>query len=500
MTTPEPLPAPLPRARDVLGSPEPASRSGVRGRGRGLAVALVAAGVLEVAGGAVVVAGFLAGGGAQPEDALPAGVLGMVKLDLDPAAGQKLAAYRLLERFPSTAASVQDADSVKDDLLSDLLGDADGLDYAEDVKPWIGDRAGVALLPAGDQPAPLAAVAYTDRAGAEKGLRRVAAEAGDTFFAFSENADFVLIGPIQEVVDEAATAQEVLANDDSWRKGMAALDGDQIVTGWADLSRLMELLPQESREQAAQVYGLGGDLGLSGTFVMGAHAGEGHVELVARTVDLRSSVQATTAVGGSPSSGLLTGLPADTLAALSVTDLGPGVAEAFRTAYSAQDPLGLIAYAAQLGIALPDDLAALLGQDIAVAAFPDGGFGARSRTEQVDAAFGTASAVAEALLGAASPDVLRRLEDGVAVGTDPAALDAVTSSDGGLGGTAAFRAAVPEAEGAGILLYVDIAGALARFGDPAELDEELSQLQSLGVSSRRDARNATARFRLTLRD
>jgi hypothetical protein len=272
------------------------------------------------------------------------------------------------------------------------------------------------------------------------------------------------------------------------------------VTAWADLGRLMDSLPEEARDAAAEAYGVGADLDLSGAVVMGAHAGDGHMEVVGRLLDLRSSVQPSTAMGGGPNTGLLAGLPSDTLAAFSITDLGAGLAEAFDAGYGAEDPLGLLPYAEELGIQLPEDLRSLFGEDTVVAAFPDGGFAARSRTSDVDAAFATASTLAQVTLGSAASDVVRRLDDGVAVGTDPSALGAISTSGGGLGETKAFRRAVPDADEAGSLLYVDVAGALTALEAPADLSEDVAQLQAVGMSSAGDASNATFRLRVTVRD
>jgi hypothetical protein len=135
-----------------------------------------------------------------------------------------------------------------------------------------------------------------------------------------------------------------------------------------------------------------------------------------------------------------------------------------------------------------------------VAAFPEGGFAARSRTADVAAAFATATTLAQAFMGVASPDVLRRLDDGVAVATDPSSLKGVSTSDGGLGDSAAFRKALPDAEKAGTLISVDVAGALTLLGDASELGEDVQQLEAFGVTGTGDARNSTSRIRLTVRD
>lgn len=497
MTVPEPSRRP---AYDVLGSPEPAARGG--GGRRGLAIALVGAGAVAVAGSAMAFAAFLGGGGAQPEDVLPSSALAMVKLDLDPAAGQKVAVYRLAKKFPTTADRVQDSDSVKDELLSALFEDDEDIDYDQDVKPWVGDRVGAALMPGGEEPTPLVAIAYTDRAGAEAAMREQQAGDEEFFYAFSSRADYVLLGASQDVVDNAAGTQDVLADSPSWEKGMDALDGDQILTVWADLDAVWTSIPQEARDEAAAVYGAESDFALGGTVVAGAHAADDHVEVVGRAIDLESPYQLQTALGGGQGSDLVAGLPADTIAALSMTNLGSGLAELFGSAYGAEDPLGIAAAARDLGLSLPDDLRTLLGDQTVIGMFGEQDVAVRARTADPDAAFRTASTLAQTFTGGGdTSQLLRRLDDGLAAGSSPMALDAISSDAGGLGETAAFRAAVPDAEEAGYVLYVDIARALQMFGsDLEEGAADAARLRSLGVTGSGDNRNSTFRMRLTVQD
>ncbi len=50
--------------------------------------------------GAVFAVQQLSGGGAQPADVLPGDAYGYVRLDIDPSAGQKIAAVRFLDKLP----------------------------------------------------------------------------------------------------------------------------------------------------------------------------------------------------------------------------------------------------------------------------------------------------------------------------------------------------------------------------------------------------------------
>ncbi len=494
MTTPE-QPASLPPALDVLGSAEPAARSGSRS---GLLAGLVGAGALAVAGTAVAAASFLGGGGAQPEDVLPADAFAVLKVDLDPAAGQKVAVYRLSQRFPSLAEKVRDQDKVKDQLLSALFEDVEELDYERDVAPWIGDRVAIAAVPGSDEPQPLAAVAYDDRAAAEDALERLAAEQDELAYAFSDNADYVLLGTTQATVDGAAATDRVLADVDEWKDGDDALEGDQIVTAWADLGAFWSSLPAEAREQAEEMYGLTADFAVDGLAVAGLSAADDHVELVGRALDVQSPLSEESTIGAGTGGDLVQGLPADTVAALSVTGLGAGLEQVFDAVYGDDDPMGLVATAQEAGLTLPDDLRALFGEEAVGALLGEEELGLRVRSDDPETSYDVLTRVAA--LAGLDASTLRKLDDGFAAGTSPEALEAMTG-DGGLGESAAFRGAAPDADGAGYVVYVDIARLWEVFGDPTdEIAEDVEQLQSVGVTGSSDGRDSAVRARLTVRD
>lgn len=494
MTTPE-QPASLPPALDVLGSPEPAARSRRRS---GPLAALVGVGALAVAGTAVAAASLLGGGGAQPEDVLPADAFAVLKVDLDPAPGQKVAVYRLSQRFPSLADRVRDQDEIKDSLLSALFDDVEELDYARDVAPWIGDRVAIAAVPGSEEPQPLAAVAYENRAEAEQSLDRLAADQDELFYAFSGSADYVLLGSTQASVDAAAGAARVLADVQEWKDGEDALDGDQIVTAWADLGALWASLPVEAREQAEQVYGLTADVTVDGLAVAGLSAADDHLELVGRALDVTSPLVGDSVVGAGKGGDLVQGLPADTVAALSVTGLGAGLQQVVDAVAGGDDPLGLVAAAEGAGLTLPDDLGPLLGDETVLAALSQEDVGLRVRSADPDASFDVLVRVAA--LAGLDESALRRLDDGYAAGTSPAALEAMVG-EGGLGQSAAFRDAAPDAGGAGYVVYVDVAQLLELVGVPDDSwTRDLEPLQSVGITGSSDGRDSAFRARLTVRE
>src|SRR4051794_27668385 len=70
-------------------------------RGNRLVAAIGAAIAVTLIGGTASAVGLLlSGGGPQPEDVFPGNAFAFAKIDLDPAAGQKIALARLLHKFP----------------------------------------------------------------------------------------------------------------------------------------------------------------------------------------------------------------------------------------------------------------------------------------------------------------------------------------------------------------------------------------------------------------
>ncbi len=168
-------------------------------------------------------------------------------------------------------------------------------------------------------------------------------------------------------------------------------------------------------------------------------------------------------IGGEKSSGMVQDLPASAVLALSVTGLGDGLATLYdRTAGGAAEAAGLTEAAEQHGLSLPQDLRVLLGDETMLAVFGSQDVALRSRGDG-DEAYALAQRLAQAVEDNGGPptgDRLRDLDAGLAVGTSPGALDRVMATAGRLGDSDRFQLAVPEADDAGVVLYVDVARAL----------------------------------------
>src|SRR4051794_25926984 len=94
-------------ASDDGEEPEPRNRH----LGRWAAIGGAGVAVVGLAAGGWFAYSALSGGGTQPESVVPSTAAAYAELDLDPAAGQKIAAFRFLRRFPDlgrTLSSTQD--------------------------------------------------------------------------------------------------------------------------------------------------------------------------------------------------------------------------------------------------------------------------------------------------------------------------------------------------------------------------------------------------------
>ncbi len=217
----------------------PVERAGSRADRRNRFIALGGlVGLLAIGGGAVWAATSLLGTGAQPAEALPAGTLGYVSIDLDPSGNQKIEAISTLRKFPAfkDKINLDTDDDLRERVFEEVTksGECDGLDYETDVKPWLGSRAAVAAVDAGeDQPSPVGVIQVTDAKKAEAGLVALVAACGGpedrATGGWVVAGDWVVLAETkdiaQSVVDQ--TKKGSLADDDAFAKwtGEAGDDG-----------------------------------------------------------------------------------------------------------------------------------------------------------------------------------------------------------------------------------------------------------------------------------
>jgi hypothetical protein len=488
-------------------------------RARWAVVALAGCLVLALVGGVSWAVGSLSGGGAQPEDALPAGAVAFAKVDLDPPAGQKIDGFRFLRKFPVLRERIPLDGDVRKVLFESFAEQAgwQDIDFDTEVDPWLGDRLGVAGYPAPDgeqNTAPgVVALQVTDAAKAEEGLRRLVAASQDGVggtapVGFVVEDDYALLAESQELAKAYArkAAEKTLADDERYAADVAEL-GDGVAAVWVD------------NAAATGAMGLWGLLGVGSdpdlrsaagrTTMVARFDGPDIFELVGSASDVGPGGWATHPVTG------LGDLPESSVLAAGLADgeeLAPRLVDAARAATSGQDggetfDEMLAQVESETGIRLPADLAVLLGDNLVAAldrATHDGGSLQTAVKVRTDA--GRAEVVIQRLV-AGEPDlVLRTSADGYVLGTSKSHADRVLAGDGTLGEHPAFQKALPDLTDADLAVWADPAGVVEALfggwgtsGDAAE-ESGLEPIAGTGLtaSSREDG-TGTFRFRIVAR-
>lgn len=491
-----PDPAGTPDGETLTAEPPPRRRRG----GAGTIAAVVAA-VLVIVGGGVGLAAYraLSGGGAQPEKYAPASSFAFAKLDLDPAASQKLALRRFADKFPSSPSHKGSGD-LRDQFLRSLFKNSDGkIDYDRDVKPWLGDRAGVAgFLDAGGKPQAELIVQYKDREKARQGLNKQLA--GGNGMHYSLQDGYAVLAGEQSAVDEAVrqAAKSNLGSAAVYRKDVGELTGSQVMTAWVDVQR--SLAAAQANGASSNRLPAGVLDQAKGRLALGLHAGNDYLEFEGATFDAP-----TTAASGSVTD-MVRGLPDGTLAALAIGDPGKAVTKAFDQfrndpAYQRIAPT-LESIRQETGLKLPEDLATLLGRSavLALGSVPSGGnvpeIGLRSRPTDPGAGRKIAEEIA-ALAHSAG--------NGVAVETRQAGTDVILAvgqgyaaklaAGGKLGNSKMFRTAMGDLpDKVSMAAFVDLGTVLRDV--PRNGADDLSHLRAFGMSVRQDGGSSRLRIRL----
>jgi hypothetical protein len=324
-------------------------------------------------------------------------------------------------------------------------------------------------------------------------------------FDYAVRDNFVILSEHQSDVDAAAGAAQVLSGHASFAADKAAIDGtDQIVLGWVNIGAVYDIVPEDEKAEFAETFGSARP---AGRVVVGVHAEPDAVEAVGRTIDLEAAGAEALATGGA-GSGLVKDLPADTSVAFSGTGLGDLAVDLWDR-YGSEPFLDVTDEAKEMGVTLPDDLVAVLGQEAAagVVIGDEDGFDfsatARVRTEDADRALEVIE-----LLGESPTEDFEAVPapDGYVASTDPEHLADAANGDMSLGENEVFANAVPDADDASVVLFVDIPDVIrgldAAFGgsdESGEAEEEPIPWGAFGATATGDAGNGEFKLRLTFR-
>lgn len=470
----------------------------------GVLVAVAAGSAVLIGGGAFAVAQMMGGGGDRPASAMPAGTTAYLQLDIDPASGQKIAAVEFLKGIESEELqSLRDGDLKRQgfELLSQEESMFNALDYDEDVEPWLGDRLGLGMLTVdqGGEPSGVLAIQVTDQGAAEEAMTKVDQDKAEWFF----HGDYLVLA---EAGQADAVQQDVeagnLAEQEYFEEDLESLGEQGVLTGWMDLAALSQLSSDLD----------GADLGALGMdpfseLYLGSDFGSLSEGRAAMTVRFASdSIEVAGATRGTPLAGLdpadtahlITALPSDTVAAFSLEN-GDQVVDLLWDQVSALAPEEVASAqeeAAAAGLELPADLKVLVGDSMTLSAgrglmeaidasseqVPVG-YRAHTDTERVEA-------LVELLLaesGMTSEELVTfRTDDGVFTlgATEPYVEELATGGD--LGSSDLFSRAVPEADRAQSVIYLDV-NAIEQYYLPEIEDEQdraaLEKLAAVGVST-----------------
>jgi hypothetical protein len=460
-----------------LGPVGPAPR---RSRARVLWTTVAAGTAVVLTAGGVYAYTALSGTSAVLPATVPADAVAYLEVNLDPPAGQKVAAIRFLRKFPDAKVG-SDSGSLLDSVVEPLIADpADRKLFVENIKPWLGKHVAVAGDPQGGKVQPVIVAQTTDAARTRSGLDRfnTAQENDKDRLRYTITDGVVYLAETQAVADTAAkdAGAASLEGNSSFGADVDAVGDGGIVTFWADLAKAAEFQPDDQSPGTGRLAG-------SLTFT------DSTADLVVKTFG--GSVKTGTEVLG----GRVAKLPQDTALAVGVS----GADELVRQAYEGLEKVGLGRQLRKAeedsGLDLPEDAAALVGSSTV---FAVGG----SRDEP---AFGIVSKTADpARARRAAETLVSKLgEDGdLAVETTPdgtvlassAAYASALTGDGGLGGQDRFKAALPDVAGATAVVYVDVER-LAGIGGE-QVPRQAAAVKAFGLTATTQGADATLHVRL----
>ena len=504
----------------------PAGLTGDGRSRRGAVIGAVAVAVVAVLGGGAFAAyAYLNGDGPQPAEALPASTVAVVSVDLDPSAGQKIAAIKAIRKFPALKESLglEADDDLREYVFDKVIedGECEGMTFDEDVKPWLGKRAAFALVDLGDEdPAPAIALQVSNKAAATKGFDAIVECTDPDDLAFVVGDEYLIASDTEEhakaILDQGRT--EPLADDAAYQKWTGET-GDAGVLSFYVSSSAADYAVDFLDDMGSNLLGLGaGGLPSEGDDTTtedpldparealdGFQGMAGTVRFAGGGMELSLAGGGVTQFSDLATVGAQLGdLPADTAVAF-----GFGVSEDYAgklidDMVSSEDTVAEIEQ--DTGLDLPDDLQTLLGRAITISLGGDApesldevenldevpaGLVIHGDADEIQAVI----AKVEDHLGihlADIPIVVDGSGDKVALATSSAYAEELLKS-GGLASDDGFRSAVPDADRSTGILYIDFDSPwrdslveMAGVDERVEADENTEPLRSLGLSAWED--------------
>ena len=487
-------------------------------------------GLVAVGGGAAWAASSFLSTGDQPEQALPAGTIAYASVDLDPSGEQKIEAIRTLRKFPAFAEEVDldTDDDLRERLFTELTesGECEGLDYAADVEPWLGDRVAVAAVDTGaESPSPVVVVQVTDADGAEDGLATLQETCGgdevDSATAgWAVEGDWAVIGETAEIAEGvvADAGEGTLADDADFQRWSEEAGDPGIISMYAAPAAGQYLVDLYSGQGEAFGYLDDTEGGMPGPAeeipeemeqafadfrgaAVTVRFDDGALEVEA-AADPGQSMMALSGLEGGGAD-LVSGLPEDTVAAFALgfsegwfTEMVDNLSGMAGADMSTEELMSEMSTAS--GLDLPADAEALAGEAMALSmgagldleAFFNGGPGELPVGVTIQGDPDEVQGVLDKLSAQLGPeaDMLESQAEGDRVVISPNADYRSALAEGGsLGESEAYGEVIEDTDGAAAVLFVDFdaddnwLARLAGEEDP-EAAENIEPLSAFGVT------------------
>ncbi len=526
-----------PEYLDTSGPASAAPDQGNDHRKRLVALGVIVAGGAVVAGGAWAASSFFATG-SQPAEALPDSTIAYASVDLDPSGGQKIEAIKTLRKFPAFTDKInlETDDDLRERFFEEITssGECDGLDYAADIKPWLGSRAAMAAVDLGaDQPAAVGVVQVSDAGKAEDGVAKLIETCGGgedgsgaEVGGWVVDGDWMVLAETKEIAQQVVDAADgaSLADDSSYAQwtgeagdagfmsfyvsqaaakylndaaGMGSMLGGPLMPSPDDFTAEdpMGVAPQEVPEELQRL--IEDFEGAAAT----VRFDDGAVEVEYAMSNYQKDL--TSFVDSEEGASLVADLPADTVAAMGFS-LEKGWADAMldyvkSSAPDQSDTIDeqLAQFESETGLSFPEDVETLLGEGMTMSvgsgidpdAITNGGPGEIPAGITIKGDADEIQAVLDKITAYVGPEAADYLEVTQGDGTAVLALQddyrGKLESGGDLGDSDGYSSVV-EQDQAQMVMFVNFDADddwLVRVSkDSPEVSENLAPLSAFGIS------------------
>lgn len=266
----------------------------------------------------------------------PTNALGFVSMSLDPSIEQKANLLSIAKKFPR-AKITGDFNHARDDLLRQLVKQA-GLDFAQDVKPWLGTEVALVVVPgaAGKKPGVVVLIQEKDEAKARAALAKASKKTISEgqkpplyrfvkgFAVAADQTDQATATLALDAIEQQSKKTDGgLAKSAAFTKVVNDLHGDRLLLGWINTPAAVDAISQSLKGKSP--------IDLT-KFAKGAGpvAVDLHAEHAAIVLEGVGTLTKEAPVTGAGDPTLTAGLPADSFGAFTIFDLGASLGTALQ--------------------------------------------------------------------------------------------------------------------------------------------------------------------------